>query len=534
MSSGESPPPAQTSVPPVAALSPVDNPRTAQAVLLATILASAMVFIDGAVVNLALPSLQAEFDAQFAGLQWVVESYLVALTALVMIGGALGDRFGRRRMFAVGTAVFALASLLCGLAPTLDVLLVARILQGVGGALLVPGSLAIITSCFEPGRRGKAIGTWSAFSAIATAAAPMIGGAMVEAGGWRWIFFINLPPAALVLWLALRMIPESRDASAGARLDWPGAVLAALGLGLLVFGLVEGGRLGFDHVLAWPPITLGTVFLIAFVGVEGRSPAPMMPLDLFRHRAFAATCGMTVLLYGGMSGILFFLPLHLMQVVDYSPTMAGFSLLPFALLIGALSRHAGGLVDRYGVRLPLTVGPIVAGLGVLALAVPGTTGSYWTTFLPGIAILGVGMGLSVAPLTTAVMNAAPPAKSGLASGISNALSRLGTMLAVAILGAIAVTTFAPALADQLDGLGLDAPGLMAILGADVLKLAGLTPPGSLAPVDATLFDQAVDAAALDAFRAVCLVGAAMCLAAGLVSAIALGPKGTNRYHSGVA
>ena len=514
-----------------AALSPVDDAKTARAVLLATILGSAMVFIDGAVVNLALPSLQAEFDTQFAGLQWVVESYLIALTALVMIGGALGDRFGRRRVFAIGTAVFALASLWCGLATSLDMLLAARILQGVGGALLVPGSLAIITSCFEPGRRGKAIGTWSAFSAIATAAAPLIGGAMVETGGWRWIFFINLPPAALVLWLSLRMIPESRDEEGAKRLDWPGAALAALGLGALVFGMIEGGRLGFDHLLAWLPMTVGALALAGFLWVERISPGPMMPLGLYRQRAFAAACGMTVLLYGGMSGILFFLPLHLMQVVGYGPTMAGLALIPFALLIGALSRSSGGLVDRYGARLPLTIGPVTAGIGILAMAAPGTTGPYWATFLPGVAILGVGMGLSVAPLTTAVMNAAPPGKSGLASGISNALSRLGTMLAVAILGAIAASLFVPALADALTDRGFDAEALMAALGPEVLKIAGLGPPTGLGPAEAARFAEAVDRAALHAFRGVCAAAGTMCIAAGLLAAIGLGPKGTNRYAS---
>jgi EmrB/QacA subfamily drug resistance transporter len=351
-------------------------------VLVATILGSSLSFIDGTAVNVALPTMQQELHASAANVQWVVEAYSLFLAALILVGGSLGDRLGRRRIFVTGIVLFTLASIACGLAPVISVLILARAVQGIGGALLVPGSLAIISASFDEQRRGAAIGTWSAFTTITSAVGPILGGWLVQTASWRWVFFLNVPLAAISLAVSLRYVPESYDtATHAADLDLLGASLASLGLGALVFGLVESSSLGLGAPLVLLALALGITVLAGFIGVEARKEragrTPMVPLSIFRSRTFSGANLLTLLLYGGLGGALYFLPFNLQQIQGYSPAEAGAALLPFTVIIFALSRWSGGLVARYGAKLPLIVGSLVVGLGFALFAVPGVGGSYW-------------------------------------------------------------------------------------------------------------------------------------------------------------
>ena len=400
-------------------------------ILPATILGSSLSFIDGSVVNVALPAMQKSLGTDLAMMQWVANGYMLTLAGLILLGGAAGDRFGRRRMFVVGLIGFASASLGCGIAPSVGWLIAFRTVQGAAAALLVPASLALIGSAYSGKERGRAIGTWAAAAALTTALGPVIGGWLVDAVGWRSIFFINLPLAAVAVALALKL-PSDRDAETGGLPDIWGPALAVLALGLLSYGLIAlgGGRapVGIIAVVAAVPA------IWMFLSVEAHADEPMMPLVLFRNVSFTGVNGMTVLLYAALGGALFLLPFVLIQVHGYSATAAGAAFLPFSILIGLGSRWSGGLVEQFGARLPLVLGPAVTGGGFVLLAVSGHITNYWTGFLPGLLILGIGMTLSVAPLTTTVFDSVPAAKSGVASGINNAAARVGSLLAVASLG----------------------------------------------------------------------------------------------------
>lgn len=429
-------------------------PISGRWVLAATILGSTMAFIDESVVNVALPSIEGDLHVSVAIVQWIINAYTLALASLLLLGGAIGDQVGRRRVFVAGIAIFAAASLWCGLSPSVVQLLLARGAQGIGAALLIPSSLAIVGASFTEAERGRAIGTWAGFSALAGAAGPLIGGLIVDHASWRWIFLINPVVALPTIWAALRHVPESRDSEAKPGLDWPGTLLVFLGLGCLVFALIGSSDLGWRHPLVLLPLAAALPLLAAFLWVEHRSPAPIMPLDLFRSVTFSGINLMTLLLYAALGGAFFFLPFDLIQVHGYSAAQAGATFLPLTLIMGALSRWAGGLLDRMGARLPLIVGPAITSMGFALLALSGRDGAYWLRFLLPIVVLGFGMAVSVAPLTATVFNAVPTHRAGVASGINNAVATVASLLAVAVFGAIALAMFDTALDREIASTAL--------------------------------------------------------------------------------
>jgi EmrB/QacA subfamily drug resistance transporter len=409
-------------------------------VLTATVLGSAMAQLDATVVGIAQPAIGKDFHAQIAGLQWVSAGYLLTVAGLILLAGALCDRFGRRKIFVIGVSWFAVASLVCAVAPNIGLLIAARALQGVGGALLTPGSLAILEASFAPNERGRAIGAWSGLGGVATALGPFVGGFLITAVSWRLIFLINVPIAVAVVLISLRQVPETRDPSATGYIDIAGSALTVMALVGISYGLIQGSSGHWDSPVVLGALLIGAIAMVAFIVVELNVHAPIVPLDIFKSRQFSATNAVTLLIYGMLGGMFFLLPIELQQVSQYSPTAAGASLLPVTFLLFALSSRSGALSARIGPRLQMSAGPLTVAVGLALFARIDSGGNYLVEVLPAVLVFGLGLAMTVAPLTATAMSSAPAERSGLASAVNNTVARTGSLLAVALLPAVAGIT----------------------------------------------------------------------------------------------
>jgi EmrB/QacA subfamily drug resistance transporter len=495
-------------------------------VLIATIVASSMAFIDGSALNVLLSTLQISLNASGADLVWILNAYLLTLASLILIGGALGDQYGRNKIFGAGIVLFTAASLACGLAPDAGFLIIARAVQGIGGALMVPGSLSIISANFPAETRGQAIGLWSSFSTMTTLGGPIIGGLLADANQWRPIFFVNLPLAAIALW-ALQKVPETRSDAPPHRIDFAGAALVTVGLAGLTYGLIAMGERGLQEGLrdsgVIAALAFGVLALIAFVIVESRIAHPMVDLRLFRSRDFTGANLMTAFLYGALTGGLLFLPLNLIQVQGYTGSGTSLAMLPFPILLALLSPYAGRWSAQHGPRLPLTVGPALVGAGFFAISLPGLTAGpsdYWTTFFPGILLMGLGMGITVAPLVSTVMNAVPSRSSGVASGINNAVTRSAQALVTALFGGLALILFSGALHTSLAHTDLPADSVAAI-ESGARDLAETAIPETLTPEQSDAAERAVDQSFTAMFQTILRLAAALCVISAALSAVIL-------------
>ncbi|MGB8113997.1 MAG: MFS transporter [Candidatus Sulfotelmatobacter sp.] len=484
-------------------------------VLTATILGSSMAFIDSTAVNVALPALQSRLHATVVDVQWVIEAYGLFLSALILVGGALGDSFGRRAMFLFGVVGFAVASAGCGFSSSIRELVLWRSVQGVAAAFLVPGSLAIISSSFDEQSRGKAIGTWAGFTTITTALGPILGGWLIEHASWHWVFFINVPLAVIVLAISVLYMPESRS-SAAETVDWLGASVVTASLAALVYGFLESPILGWRNPRVSGTLVFGFGALVLFVFVEKRERTPMVPLKLFQSASFSGANQLTLYLYAAL-GIFFFLfPLNLIQIRKYSATATGAAVLPMILLMFFLSRWSGELITRYGPRLPLLIGPLIAAMGFLLFVVPGARAHYWTAFFPAFTVLGLGMAISIAPLTTVVMNSVEQERVGIASGINNAVARVAGVLAIAVLGIVMVAAFAHSLRNSLSSLNLKAD-VVHELESNVPRLGDLRAPPGVDPQTGAMIRAAVVQAFVFGFRVIMLLCALLALASAAVA-----------------
>ncbi len=424
-------------------------------ILVATILGSSMAFIDSTAMNVVLPVFQLELNAKISQVQWVIESYALLLASLLLLGGALGDHYGRKKIFTIGVVIFSLSSLWCGLSPDIHQLIAARAFQGIGSAVLVPGSLSIITSSFRQEKRGKAIGTWAAFTALMTALGPLLGGWLAEHISWRWVFFINVPISVLVIVTLIKFVPEIKNTEQKSKLDLLGGLLITLSLGCIVFGLVESSNHGFSNPFILPSILIGIIFFGVFIYHEKKVENPLVPLDLFKSTVFTGGNIVTFFLYSALSGAIFFVPFNLVQIQGYSATQAGAAFLPLLIILFLLSRWSGSIVDKYGAKPPLVIGPIISAIGYLMLTeIDMSISNYWNSFFPAMIILGLGMSATIAPLTTAVMNAANVEHSGVASGINNSVGRIAGVLSIAVLGLFMFTTFSGNIKEELHASAL--------------------------------------------------------------------------------
>ena len=490
-------------------------------VLIATVLGSAMPMIDGTAVNVILPILQRDLRADAATIQWIVEGYSLFLSALILIGGGLGDVLGRRRMFVFGCAVFAVASAGCAFSANAAELLIARCAQGVGAALLVPESLALISAEFAPKERGKAIGTWSAFSAISTAIGPVLGGYIAQHFSWRWVFSINVPIAAFIIYIAMRHIADSHDETISKKIDILGAVLASLGLGGLVYALIASQGQGFQLM----PIVVGIISLIllgVFIWYEGRAANPMMPLTFFRSPVFAGANAYTLLLYAGLGGGLFFIPFDLINVQHYTPTAAGAAMLPMIVILFLFSRYSGAAQNKVGPRVMLVTGALVAAVAYALFAMAGQGKSYWVSFFPAAVVLGIAAAIFVAPLTSTVMNAIESTHAGIASGINNAVSRTAGLIAIAALGLVLTMTFYNRFDREVGSAAISSTSRAALQRNRDRIVIGYIPP-SLRGAERAQVSTIVADAFTRGFEAVMLACGLLAIGAGVVAFISFRP-----------
>lgn len=497
--------------------------RTGWWVLVATTTASSMAFISGSALNVAQPALQRTLDATGGDLLWIINSYALFLAALLLVGGSLGDHFGRKRVYMIGIVVFIAASVACGLSWNPASLIFFRAIQGVGGALMVPGSLAIISAYFDDSTRGKAIGTWASVTTLTSLLGPIIGGVLAEQDLWRLIFFINIPLAVVAIITLIRYVPESYDEEASPQLDYIGAAIVTLGLAGITYGSIRigevGAEAGFSNPFFVGSLIGGLVLIVVFVFWEGRSDHPMMPLWLFRSRTFTGANLLTLFLYGALGAGLLFLPLNLVQVQGYGETLAALATLPLSILLTIFSRFMGDVVDAYGPRIPLISGPIIAGFGFLLLAAPGITdgpSSYWWTFFPAVTVFGIGMGITVSPLTTSVMSAVPQHSSGIASGVNNAMSRSSQVLATSIIGGIALIVFSTSLMTEVEALSLS-DDARATLVESAEDLGATEAPAGLDETTTQQVERAVDVAFVAMFRQLMLICAGLCFVSGAMA-----------------
>ena len=490
--------------------------------LAATILGSTMAFIDSTVVNIAIPVLQRSLGATVTDAQWIVDAYLIVLSSLLLAGGALGDQLGRRRVFMTGIALFAAASIACGAAGSPKMLIIARAIQGLGAALLVPGSLAIIAAAYPAAERGRAIGTWSALTSLANVAGPLLGGWLVQSFTWRAAFYINVPIAIITLVITWRAMPPDKHEGNRVEVDWLGSLLVTIALGSLAFAMIEAPSRGVFGAVGIAAI-VGLIALVVFVIVERRAANPMMPLALFRSRNFTAANILTLFLYAALGAMLFLLPFNLLQVQHYTPLEAGMALLPFVVTMSLLSRWMGALADKIGARLFLVAGPLIVAVGFVLFTMPSIGGSYWTTFFPGILAIAVGMSLVVAPLTTTVMTAIEDERhTGAASGINNTVARAAGLLAIALFGALAIMIFAGNLDGRLGRLGFNRATRRAMT-SQRLKLAETEPPRDLPPDQRKKIAGAIAESFVAAFR-VTMVGCAALAALSAAGGLVVQPK----------
>jgi EmrB/QacA subfamily drug resistance transporter len=508
---------------PPADASPQPYTRAQRITLLACILGSSAAFLDGTIVNVALPAIRADLHGGLGTQEWVVDAYLLTLGSLLLVGGSLGDAFGRRRIFVLGVAGFGLASLACAVAPDAGALIAARAIQGIAAALLVPSNLALIMDTFSERQRAAAIGAWTAWTGIATVAGPLLGGLLVQAASWRWVFVVNVPLVLFTLWLA-RQIP-ARPAVADPRIDWVGGVLGAAGLAGPIFALIEQPTYGWGDPRVLTTLGAGCLLLIAFGVWERRCRAPMLPFEIFRSRNFSVGNLATFCLYAALSVASFFLVVFLQQVGGYRPLTAGLSLLPTSILLFLLARRFGALADRFGPRLFMGIGPIVAAAGLLLLAAMGTHPQYGTNVLPGVVLLGIGLSITVAPLTAAILSAAPSTHSGIASGINNAVARVAGLIAIAVVGAVVASSFSSQIDQRLARPGAPAAYRLAVARAASTTLQTRVPAG-FTSAQRTHVHRALAHASVDAFRLATLIAAALALASGILSLLGIATKET--------
>jgi EmrB/QacA subfamily drug resistance transporter len=488
-------------------------------VLLVTILGTGMVYLDQTALNVALPAIQVSLRIDVGGLQWLVDIYILTLAVLLLIGGALGDRYGRVRVFIIGMVIFVAASVAGGLAPSLGVLIAARALQGVGGALLVPGGLAIINATVAPERRGRALGTWGTFSPLVTMSGPLLGGWLVDHASWRAVFFLNVPLGLMACYIAARYVPENRDEGSPRQLDWPGVLTLMLGLGGVLFGMIEGPNYGWTNGLVIASLAVGALGLAAFVWVEWRSPAPLLPLHLFRNRTFTGINLVTLVHYMALSSIFFFLTLNLQQVQGFTAFQAGLAQLPTTVLLIVMARTAGRLTDRIGAVPLIAAGVALNFIGFLLFALPGVNANYWTSFFPAQVVFGIGLGMLVVPLTAVALGALGSQHSGIASGFNNAATRISQMLAVAVFGAVLVGGFRAGLTQRTVALDLP-PSARTELLSEARNLGATQPPAGLSAEAAAATQQAIHLAFVDGFRQMMILSAALSLVS-LVALLAL-------------